>query len=232
VRVDRVEHIGDATLCLGDCLEILPTLGPVDAVVTDPPYGIGVLSGSHDGFFTGPNGRSAKFWGALHGDDGPFDPSPFLSLAPVVCLWGANHYADKLPPRARWLIWDKREGVRSNPLADCEMAWTSDSRPARLYSRQWIGAIGRGADGVYHPTQKPVAVMQWCIKILECGFTILDPFMGSGTTGVACANMGRRFIGIEIEPRYFDIACERIRRAYEQPRLPLDEPEMVQGEML
>jgi len=86
-----------------------------------------------------------------------------------------------------------------------------------------------------HPTQKPIRVMERCIELARIppAATVLDPFMGSGTTGVACANLGRWFIGIEIEPRYFDIACERIRRAYEQPRLPGLEPEsVVQGELL
>jgi hypothetical protein len=204
-------------------------------VVTDPPYGIAVLHGGQGGFFTGPNGTSAHFYEPITGDDKSFDPSPFIGLAPIICLWGANHYADKLPPRARWLIWDKREGVKSNPLADCELAWTSDTRPARLYSRKWIGAVGRGDEGTFHPTQKPISLMIWTIGVLQiprCA-TILDPFMGSGTTGVACANLGRRFIGIEIEPRYFDIACRRIRDAYAQPRLPLEEPEKVtQGELI
>jgi len=207
----RVERIGEATLYLGDCLEVLPTLGPVDAVVTDPPYGIGYQHGARGG------GRKLGFDGeSVVGDTQPFDPSPFID-GPAI-LWGGNHYADRMPPTRGGLIWDKRGGIRPNDQSDCEIAWTNVIETARLFFKYWNG--GGITEDRYHPTQKPVALMEWCLGFIPDALTILDPFMGSGTTGVACANLGRKFIGIEIEEKYFTIACERIKRAYEQ--LPLD----------
>jgi site-specific DNA-methyltransferase (adenine-specific) len=218
----RVEHLGDnVTLYCGDCREILPTLSGIDAVVTDPPYGISVLKDG-GGFFTGPNGQSAKFWGSIKGDDVEFDPSPLLAVAKKTVLFGANHYANKLPNSARWLVWDKRSGRNSNPLADCEMAWTNDTRPARLFSHLWIGACRESERGQhFHPTQKPTVVMEWVIEVMhiEAGETILDPYMGSGTTGVACVRRGNPFIGVEIDCKYFDAARKRIEQ--ELTRQPL-----------
>jgi len=221
--VTRIEHIGDATLYLGDCREILPTLGKVDAVVTDPPYGIGYAHGGGGGKLA----RSTAFADvSIVGDDKPFDPSDFLKFR-TIALWGANHFAERLPSSAGWLVWDKRDGVCSNDQADCEIAWTNKPMPARIIRHLWNGmlkASERGESRV-HPTQKPVAVMEWCLKLLtHTGETILDPFMGSGTTGVACAKLGRKFIGIEIEPKYFDIACRRIEAAYKQPDLFISKP--------
>jgi site-specific DNA-methyltransferase (adenine-specific) len=216
----RIETIGDATLYLGDCLEILPTLGKVDAVVTDPPYGIAYSHGVGGGCLA----RSTIFDDSpIIGDDSPFDPSPWVKY-PCI-LFGANHYADKLPPSAFWVIWDKRDGIGSNDQADCEMAWSSIKGNARIFRHLWNGMLkaSERQEPRVHPTQKPVALMQWCLGFLPDAITILDPFMGSGTTGVACANLGRHFIGIEIEPKYFDIACRRIVDSYKQPRLFEDE---------
>lgn len=220
--MSRVEHIGDATLYCGDYRDILPMLD-VDAVVSDPPYGIGFAHGGGGGKLA----RSTVFAGvAIAGDDKPFDPSDFLRFRTVV-LWGANHYAERLPSSAGWLIWDKRDGVCSNDQADCEIAWTNAPMPARLMRHLWNGmlkASERGESRV-HPTQKPVAVMEWCLKLVTVtGEKVLDPFMGSGTTGVACAKLGRKFIGIEIEPKYFDIACRRIEQAYKQPDMFIERP--------
>ena len=227
----RVEQIGDATLYLGDCRDILPTLGKVDACITDPPYGIGFVHSGKGGRLA----RSTSFGGvAIIGDDRPFDPSDFLRFRTVV-LWGANHFAERLPSSAGWLIWDKRDGVCSNDQADCEIAWTNQSRPARVIRHLWNGmlkASERGESRV-HPTQKPLAVMEWCLKQLTtAGEIVLDPFMGSGTTGVACAKLGRKFIGIEIEPKYFDIACRRIEAAYKQPDLFIEKPKPATQEAL
>ena len=214
----RTEVIGDATLYLGDCLEILPTLGQVDAVVADPPYGISFAHGGGGGKLA----RSTQFAGAaIHGDDSPFDPMPWLSF-PQVILWGGNHFASRLPDSACWLTWDKRDGVCSNDQADCEHAWTNIKGPARIKRLLWNGmlkATERGEVRV-HPTQKPVALMEWCLNLApKTTLTVADPFMGSGTTGVACANMGKTFYGIERERKYFDIACKRIEDAYRQVRL-------------
>lgn len=216
----RVEVIGDCTLYLGDCRDILPTLGKVDAVVTDPPYGIGYSHGKGGGKLA----RSTKFDNhAIIGDDKPFDPLPFLEFEKVL-LWGANYFADKLPSSPNWLVWDKRDGVCSNDQADCELAWTNQKSPARVIRHLWNGMLKDSERGIerVHPTQKPIVVMKWCIQQIGETQTILDPFMGSGTTGVACVKMGRKFIGIEIDPDYFEIACKRIRDAYAQPDMFLE----------
>jgi site-specific DNA-methyltransferase (adenine-specific) len=216
----RREQIGAAELWLGDCRDILPTLSGVDAVVTDPPYGIGFSHGGGGGCLA----RSTAFADVtIHGDNEPFQPEVWLGF-PQTILWGANHYASRLPDASCWLTWDKRDGVCSNDQADCEHAWTNLGGPARITRHLWNGMLKASERGEVrvHPTQKPVAVMEWCAR-LTTG-TILDPFMGSGTTGVACARLGRKFIGIEIEPRYFDIACRRIEAAQRQADLFVQQP--------
>jgi site-specific DNA-methyltransferase (adenine-specific) len=209
----RREQIGDATLYLGDCLEILPNLEDVDAIVTDPPYGIYAKGGKW--------GRKAEHrW-----DAGIVGIAPILDAAPIVVIWGGNYY--QLPPSRGWLVWWKRDSTPST--ADVELAWTNIDMNAKLIDHT-ISATN--AERGFHPTQKPLRVMRWCLTFVPDAATILDPFMGSGTTGVACANLGRRFIGIEIEERYFDIACKRIEDAYKQPRLFDDPPpKPEQGEL-
>jgi len=200
----RIETIGDATLYLGDCLEILPTLPKVDAVVTDPPYGLGDRwTGGTWG--ADPMYKDARQW------DKPI-PQELIDLAVSkggsVIIWGGNYYA--MPPSRCWLSW--RKSSRMTTMADFELAWTNLDRPAKEITED------RNPDGKrQHPTQKPIRVMEWTLGFVAGA--ILDPFMGSGTTGVACANLGRKFIGIEIEEKYFDIACERISAAYAQGRL-------------
>lgn len=205
---NRVEQIGDATLYLGDCLEILPTLPKVDAVITDPPYGIDFVQRT-----TGAR---------IFGDDKPFDPSPFLRIAPCL-FWGAENYAQSLP-RGRWLVWIKRAVEIAVPKSygDCELAWLSEPGCIKAHRQISDGCIRQGDEhGVVriHPSQKPIGLMKWCLGFFSTSKTVLDPFMGSGTTGVACAQLGRKFIGIEIEPKYFDIACRRIEQAYAQGKL-------------
>lgn len=200
------EHAG-ITIYHGDCRELLPRL-EADVIVSDPPYGIRYS----------PSQNSAKAWGAktfvgevvVAGDDGPFDPTPLLRF-PAVVLFGANHYADKLPPSPAWLVWDKRDGMTSNDFADCELVWTNFTSVARLFRHQWNGALRASERGVtrVHPTQKPIELMQWIIGKCPPG-VVLDPFMGSGTTLVAAKNLGRRAIGIEIEERYCEVAAKRL----------------------
>ena len=223
----RIEHIGDATLYLGDCLEVMPTLGIVDAVVADPPYGILAITGD------AAKGRSKPEWGMWGGGrewDAATSPalSAALQLAKNAIVWGGNYYP--LPPKRGWLIWDKI--VRNFSSGHVEMAWTTIEQPTRAFNY----AHGELAnEGKYHPTQKPVPLMEWCLGFLPDAQTILDPFMGSGTTGVACAKLGRKFIGIEIDPGYFDIACRRIEDAYRQRDLfvaPPSEPAMTQAPLL
>lgn len=119
----------------------------------------------------------------------------------------------------RWLIWDK--GQRDFSLADCEVAWTSQNKAMRIFNYARAKAL---QDGKEHPTQKPVALMEWCLQFFPKASTVLDCWMGSGTTGVACVKTGRHFIGIELDPDYFEIACRRVREAYAQPDLLIDAP--------
>ena len=206
----KVERIGDATLYLGDCLEILPTLEKVDAVVTDPPYGIGTW-----------NDRSKSDGTRFKQDEFEWDKRPtkdvfnnIFRLSGTVIVFGYNHLSDILKPTKKVLVWDK--GFRGLHFNDCELAAVYGSGEACRV----LNYSPSSASTKQHPTEKPLAVMEWCIKQCKMSpMTILDPFMGSGTTGVACANLGRKFIGIEIEEKYFDIACERITAAYAQGRL-------------
>jgi site-specific DNA-methyltransferase (adenine-specific)/modification methylase len=238
-------RIGEATLYCGDCLDILTTLGPVDAVVTDPPYGVnwkspaprrqgpGVATKSHDRLY-------GQDFPVIYGDDSNFDPSPFL-LGDKQIVWGAHVFYDRLPANGGMLVWDKSCGDFDNiSFGQCELAWRSWSGAVRIFRHKWMGLVRKGIEreGSYnqarlHPNEKPISLFNWCLGFLPDSHTILDPFMGSGTTGVACARLGRKFIGIEIEPRYFDIACERIRREYAQLKLfPQEEKrETVQLEL-
>lgn len=235
----KKEVIGDAILYLGDCLEILPTLPKVDAVITDPPYGINYDPKRKRGggkMFAGIP-MMDQIHDAIVGDDKPFDPSPFLNVGEVQIFWGANHYASRLPDSACWLVWDKRAGVSPDDFADCEMAWCSTGKPARIHRQLWKGICRAGSGNIAisgakrHPNQKPIELMEWCLLFAPEAQTVFDPFMGSGTTGVACMNLGRKFIGIEIEKKYFDIACERIDQAQRQGRL-FDQPKAHTTEQL
>ena len=211
--MSRIETIGNATLYLGDCMEILPTLGKVDAVITDPPYGIS-RAGQQETFT-----KSAKHK-RKHFDDLGWDESrpskelftALLTLSDKALFWGGNYFADLLPPTMGWLYWDK--GQKGLSMSDGELAWTSEEKALRSIVVNRAALIGSE-----HPTQKPIQVMAWSIEQISPCKTILDPFMGSGTTGVAAIQLGRSFIGIEREERYFQIACERISNAVAQGQL-------------
>lgn len=252
--MSRVERIGDATLYLGDCMEILPALkqsgprgnsrdlpvNPADAqgyghlagdnpatieylaLITDPPYGLGDK-------WQGGGGSKKSTW--------RFDPSEAQgwdgSIAEGVervameareaVVWGGNYY--NLPPSRCWLLWDKKQNDGWT-TGQAEMAWTNLDRPVRVFRFAQCEQANEGPK--YHPTQKPLALMAWCLNWVSAR-AVLDPFMGSGTTGVACAQMGRSFIGIEREPKYFDIACRRIENAYrQQPLIPHEAPRVEQ----
>ncbi len=199
--------IGRATLYHGDCREILPTLPKVDLVLTDPPYGIGSLM---------KGGTNTGHWCTLYGgnewDMELPDIAPIIAHGLHAVVWGGNYFP--LPPARCVLAWRKLNAV---PTQACfELAWTSFDKPAKMFAHVSGGAMRR--DG--HPTQKPIPLMEWCLNLApKTTSTVADPFMGSGTTGVACANLGKTFYGIEREPKYFDIACERIENAYRQERL-------------
>jgi DNA modification methylase len=206
--------IGEATLYNEDCRFILPTLGKVDAVVTDPPYGIGEAAGAN-------KSRGLLAPARDYGDDDwDNEPIPDDLMAKVIkaarwqVIFGGNYYA--LPATSCWLVWDKQT---NGDFADCELAWTNLPKAVRRLRFMWNGMLrAHGEPRGDHPTQKPIGVMKWCIGHLPDDVeTILDPFMGSGTTGVAAIKSGKRFIGIEREKKYFDIACRRIEDAYKQP---------------
>jgi site-specific DNA-methyltransferase (adenine-specific)/modification methylase len=218
--MNRVETIGNATLYLCDCRDILQTLGKVDAVVTDPPYGIGEAAGkAKKRTCDKTRWRNAKpsDYGDSDWDDKPIDATLIEAMrkkANWQIIFGGNYYS--LPPTKCWLVWDKENG--DTDFADCELAWTNIDKAVRRIRYLWNGfARANGEPRGDHPTQKPIGVMKWAIGHLpEPNQTILDPFMGSGTTGVAAVQMGRKFIGIEREERYFEIACKRIEQAQRQ----------------
>lgn len=226
--MSRVEQIGDSRLILGDCREILPSLGKIDAVVTDPPYGVKRDKGFEG--FEGFGGFGAKIARRRYEDDDWDSERPsrecfdlILKAAPVALIFGGNFFTDLLPVGGHWVVWDKLNTMPT--FGDCELAWTNIPRKSvKKVTVEYNGLIGK-EESREHPTQKPVAVMKWCILSLpkECR-SILDPFMGSGTTGVAAAHLGRPFTGIELNERHFDTACRRIEKAYAQPDLFIAPP--------
>lgn len=203
--MSRIETIAEGvTLYLGDCREILPTLGKVDAVVTDPPYGIGINKSNRLSVSRGHGGEN---W-----DNKPADMAWLVPMAVPSIVWGGNYF--DFPPTRAPLVWDKNNAGRD--FADFEMAWTNLDMVARRIVFRPMNMDG----GKLHPTQKPIEVMRWCISHLSPDAkVILDPFMGSGSTGVAAVKMGRSFIGIERVEKYFDIACKRIAEGLREPDL-------------
>lgn len=207
------------TIYHGRCEDVLPTLGP-GLILADPPYGVNERTDR------GKAGRGAESPGyallparnfpPIHGDDEPFDPSHLLKY-PRLILWGANHYADKLPVSTSWIVWDKLDRLTSkrdlgfNDNGDAELAWSNLGGPVRLIPHRWMGLI-RDTEKVrhLHPTQKPVAVMGALIRgFSRDGETIIAPYMGSGPELVAAKALGHPAIGIEIEERYCEIAAQR-----------------------
>ena len=201
--------IGHAELWHGDCREVLPLLPRFDLVLTDPPYGI------EDKMADGIGHKWDHEW-----DDAPAPDwliGQICEKAGVVIVWGGNYY--RLPPTRGWLAWRKPDAPPT--MAHLELAWTSRDMNARMLDHS-IAATN--AERVGHPTQKPLRVMAWSLSFAADAKTVCDPFMGSGTTGVACAKLGKAFTGIERERKYFDIACERISRAQAQGSLiPLEQ---------
>jgi site-specific DNA-methyltransferase (adenine-specific)/modification methylase len=217
--------IGNAELWLGDCRDILPTLTTIDAIVSDPPYGIGYV---HSGCGRGtpgqrsrPGNRNALM--PIEGDAAPFDPSLLLAF-PSVLIFGADHYRAALPAGGTFVAWDKSVGIGpADSFADAEFAWTTAKVKRNVLRYLWKGVAcektGEENGKRYHPTAKPIGLMMRCIELLPYAETICDPYMGSGSTGVAALQLGRAFVGIEVDPDYFDIACRRIEDAQRQGRL-------------
>jgi DNA modification methylase len=212
-------EIGNAVLYLGECERIMPLLDLVDAVITDPPYGIGEARKDHK--------SRNKLADSPTYERGDWDDAPaseaalylMRHISKTQVIFGGNYYA--LPPAKCWLVWDKVNG--ENDFADAEMAWTNINGAVRLIRHQWAGMLRDSERNVSreHPTQKPVAVMAWAIDKakLAPNSVILDPFMGAGTTGVAALQAGHRFIGIERHEPYFKLACQRIENAQRQEKL-------------
>ena len=199
------------TIYHADCRDVLPTIDPmsVNLVLTDPPYGIRIVDNNgHIGI--GRRSPSPSHL-PIAGDDKPFDPSPLLLFGRCV-LWGANHYADKLPPSGGWIVWDKDLGLNQNNFSDCELAWSNLSAGVRCFRHLWKGVLRDSEIGWHvHPTQKPVSLMRWILeRWTQPGDLILDPYMGSGPVGKAALDLGRRYVGIEIEERYCEIAVQRL----------------------
>ena len=187
-------RIGDARLILGDCRQVLPFVS-ADCVITDPPYGLG------DRMMAG-FGSPEKYKDLLRWDSKPSDDLIRILAdgTKKAVIWGGNYF--DLPPSRCWLVWDKQNPLPS--MADCELAWTNlDANTKRL-------SLPRGQHDSGHPTEKPLRLMEWTLQTVKASGVVLDPFMGSGTTGVACIGFGLSFVGIERERKYFDIACKRI----------------------
>lgn len=198
-----------------DCRDILPLLEPVDLVLTDPPYGLKEAAGKNKS-----RGQLAlpKDYGCDHWDDKPIDEDLLLltlGIGKSNIIFGGNYYSHILTTNACWLVWDKDN---SGDFADCELAWTNLPGAVRKIKYRWNGMLQQNMkdkDQRFHPTQKPISLMTWCIcqadiKRKENHETILDPFMGSGTTLVAAKNLGRKAIGIEIEEKYCATAVKRL----------------------
>lgn len=201
-------------LYLGDCLEVLPTLGRFHVCLTDPPYGIGIAANPVR------QAHARKDWDSEAPTSSAFELIREHSDEQII--WGGNYF--DLPPSQGFLVWDKKQ-PEDFSLAMCEQAWVSFQRPAKLFEKRVVGYDKQ------HPTQKPLELMQWCIRQAPLGcLTFLDPYMGSGTTGVAAVRMGRHFTGIEIDPGYFDTACRRIEAALREPDMFIETPKLVKQE--
>jgi len=225
--VSRVDLTLDWQVITGDCLDVMAEMEPgsVDAVVTDPPYGIGEARGKNK---SRSKLATARDYGVAAWDDRIVGRAVIDELRRVSCeqvIFGGNYYAHILPASSSWVCWDKDN---TGDFADVELAWTSHRRAARKVRWRWNGMLqqpGADRDHRQHPTQKPLGLMRWVIEnYTNQGDLVLDSFCGSSTTGVACIELGRRFIGIEIDEGYADIARARIEAATRQQRLPLDAP--------
>jgi DNA modification methylase len=194
-----------STIYHGDSRDVLPLVDPgsVDLVLTDPPYGI-----DHD-----PTSTLWNVADAIANDHEPFDPAPLLAFGRCI-LWGADNYAHRLPPTRGWLVWEKRNGRDSSQsglrIPDCELAWTNVLTRHRVYSQLWAGPMRSPAEPFLHPTQKSVSLMRWTLEHWSApGDLILDPYMGSGPVAQACKELGRRYIGIDVEERWCRVVVEQ-----------------------
>lgn len=208
-------------LWCGDCRPWLGTLeaGSVDLVLTDPPYGIGYKPGGN-----GVAVRRVKE--TVAGDDAPFDPSHLLRF-PRLILWGANHYASRLPESRGWLVWVKTLTGGMSVLSEAELAWTNCAAKVKMFQHLWSGAYRASErDFFVHPTQKPVALMLWCLKVAGGEGLVVDPYAGSGPVLVACKMLGRPVRACELSPAYCATAAKRLRDC-PRPLFTLETPEPI-----
>jgi site-specific DNA-methyltransferase (adenine-specific) len=219
----RKEIIGNATLHQGDCLEVLSNFQTkeVDAIVTDPPYGIGEAAGKAKTRKRKGDDKWVRDYGNKDWDKAPPHPRVMTQIKRVgvkLAVFGGNHIGG-WDGSSCWLVWDKNNGTAD--FADCELVYTNLKKAVRMIKYTWSGYNKQFPEERFHPTQKPRRVMEWVINKcdLKPDSLIVDPFMGSGTTGIAAYNLGYRFIGVEKEPEYFDIACKRIEQAQKQTLL-------------
>ena len=203
----------DLKIYHGDCLEIMKLMGGVDLVITDPPYGINADLEMHK--------KSGQQYGNAAAPKGNYEYSDWDSTIPSKeifelifriskkqIIWGGNYF--NLPPSRCFLVWDKENG--DNQFADCEIAWTNLDKPIRLKKHMWNGMLRKNGEHRYgHPTQKPLEVISWCLLFDLEAKNILDPFLGSGTTLVACKELNRTGIGIEINEKYCKLAKQRLQ---------------------
>jgi DNA modification methylase len=203
----------------GDCRTILPHIDSFDAcLIADPPYGFGQSNQRRRKRAANDPGRDGDFT-EIVGDREPFDPAFILGLGfETVVLFGANHYADQLPPSTGWLVWDKRNGATPDDNADAELIWTNRSGVVRMHRQCWRG-FTREDDGLephkhLHPTQKPVKLMMWIVeRFTKPGDLVVDPYMGSGPIAKACQLLGRRYTGVELDERYCNAAISRLQQS-------------------
>lgn len=198
------QHAG-ITIYHGDCWEILPCLSG-DLTLTDPPYGIGESSRKND---SRGNRALPRDYGFYDWDREPASQEAIratVSASQYAVIWGGNFFG--LPATTKWLVWDK---LNSGDFADCELAWTNLPGAIRIFRHMWNGMLRDSEKGPrWHPTQKPIALMKWCLSFAPSARKVIDPFCGSGSSLIAAKDTGREAIGIEIEEKYCEIAAKRL----------------------
>lgn len=216
--MSRVEHLAEGvTLYLGAMEDVLPTLGRFDLCLTDPPYGIG----EDGGRFRARKGQNIRVLPKGNWDQNTPPAAAFNLIrarSESQVIWGGNYFSDKLPPSKGWLYWQKLMG---GDFADGELAWTSRDRALREFT------FCNKNQGAEHPAQKPVELFRWCLQFFPDARSVVDPYMGSGTCGIACVKAGVAFVGIERHEAYLDIACRRIEAALKEPDLFIPQPAPV-----
>ena len=215
----------NVTIIRGDAYELVDSWPQDAALVSDPPYGIGWNTAYNFGLVnsSAPHAKNLvrKAHKPIEGDGEAFDPTPFLRFK-TVCLWGCNYFMGQLPDGGL-LVWDKRTESGKAFMSEAEAAWINRKGRVRMFSHCWQG-FSRASENSqhFHPTQKPVAVLAWCLK--TCGITsglVIDPFMGSGSLGVACIRAGLKYLGVEIDPTHFETARARLEKELQQTLMPL-----------